>query len=63
MYPFLKNLFEGITLLITITFDIYSRNMDIFLLAPKTLHVVAILTKDIVTFAQVGSFYSQISRW
>ena len=53
MYPFLNNLFEGITLLITITFDIYSRNMDTFLLVPRTLHVVAILIKDIVTFAQV----------
>ena len=57
MYPFLNNLFEGITLLITITFDIYSRNMDIFLLVPRTLHVVAILIKDIVTYAQVTFFH------
>ena len=59
MYPFLKNLFEGITLLITITFDIYSRNMDTLLLVPRTLHVVAILIKDIVIFAQVRYFNSQ----
>ena len=52
-YPVISIFFKDIILLITITSDIYSRNMDIFLMARKTLHVAMISIKEIVIFAQV----------
>ena len=52
-YHVISIFFKDIILLITITSDIYSRNMDIFLMARKTLHVAMISIKEIVIFAQV----------
>ena len=52
----LQHSFQDLIFPNSTTYGINSRRLDIFLVGRRILHVEMILTKDTVTFAQVGKF-------